>query len=806
MENNVWDSDSGSWNDGTNWSLGSAPLTSQLAVVTGEAPEVISGEAAFGTLDISATDLTLSGDFEGLAQESEISDSALAPLSAVSKLSTEQTLTISPWSFVQTATIDLGNTSLDITGELLVDRGQAQAVTVSGGEGFLGVGTALQVASLTVSDGAIVNGDVSFAPNGQVGVDDQSSLGMGTLSATGSTAVEVLAAATSPQEYTFSNGFATSQQGCFSFSSADKVLVIGGDVTGTGTLAFNNQAVSVAGGTSLAGTFDLTASSMSLDSLACVGPTSFVLDNGELSVEGGLPLQHPAAEVICNGASNTVSAGNANFDVSVVGSGSLAYQGGSGIATVRGGTGSLDVRAGSGDIDVFCGNSGHDRVTVGGGADSVLGGWGASISVIGGGQTTVTAGIGDETIDGSGATGADTYFGGSGGGTTTIRGGAGSAVVAGNQGAIYAVGGTGSFSAWAGTSGQSTLIGGSGADTLAAQAAGDKVYGHGSASNVLVGTAGGVYLDASGCSGAATVFAQGGPQVTTVIGGSGSETLVTLNGNSLIEGGTGTEMIWGGAASADTIIGGTGNDTIVASGGSHVQLNGIAHDLVVVYGGGATVDATAFAGSAAIFAQGSGMNYVACGGGSETVVAGSATLHAVGGNGYNAIFGGSSGHDTIIGGRGNNALFGTSGASVQAIGSGADYLQASGSNVTLNGAAASGWEGFVCSAGSIETTIYTGQGVSDVQALGSSATIHVVGGGVGLECGTGVETIALDATSVAGTLDIFGFDPSKDSIYAQGSAALPSFGTLGITAGGQTTITCGNEIIVLHGISSAGHF
>ena len=803
MADDLWSGGNGDWDYAQNWSSGAAPSSGQSAVLNGQAPDTITGSGYFSSVKLETANVTLSGDFEGFDGTATVSDVNASQGTGTATTSTSQTLDVSSSGFLIAGQITLSHTVLSVQGGVLIDSGILQAVTVSGSEGFLGVGTEALAQSLTVIGGALASGDLSFGQGGAIVVDDQSSLGSGTLSATGQTSVQIQST-NSSNTYSFANGFDVSQVGCFAFSSATgESLSLEGGISGTGTLAFDNQSVTVSDLSGFSGTLDLTASSMVVAADAFGGVVSFELFGSSLTMPQTEPAQAPPAQVVCGGASDTVSAGAVNVVASATGTAALLFTGGIGAATVNGGAGSMVVNAGSGDTLVRCG-TGSNLVTVGGGSDTVYGSSGASINVISGGQTTVAAGSGNEMVNATGSTGNNTYVGGSGGGTTTIRGGAGSSVVFCATGAVDAVGGTGDFIVSGGLSGMDTLIGGSGNNTLFGRSSGTQIHGSGSGTNLLVASTGGIDLDATKPTGDATLFAVGGAGgVTTLAGGSGSDILAAPNGQALVLGGSGADLVWGGVTATDTIVGGTGNTTIVGGAGSQIQLNGSAEDVVLAYGAGATVNATSFNGNAVIWAGGSGTSNVVGGGGSLTIVAGTGTLHAVGGSGYNAIWGGNSGHDTIIGGQGVNALFGQSGAFMQASAGSTDFMEASGSNVTLNGAASSGWEHLIGTEGSSNTVIYAGTGTSDVQALGTSSAIHVVGGQVSLECGLGMNTILLDSSSVAGTLTVFGFDASKDQILDPGvSGSVPN----GFSAmpGGGTVLTYGSETVILHGSLQTG--
>ncbi len=118
--------------------------------------------------------------------------------------------------------------------------------------------------------------------------------------------------------------------------------------------------------------------------------------------------------------------------------------------------------------------------------------------------------------------------------------------------------------------------------------------------------------------GAAPVYFQGGNNNNTLIGGSGSDTLVGGNGDNLIAATTGNDLIVGGQG-VNTLIGGSGNDSIYGGPGDDV-----------IYGG-------------------SGVYYIAAGDGTDTIYggAGHAPETTKGVLTYPVIEGGD-GHDLII--------------------------------------------------------------------------------------------------------------------------------------------------------------
>ena len=778
MTKYFWTGTDGDWSDGANWSGGSPPPADGAAVFLGGSEQTLYGYASFEDMDVKASDLTLAGDFEGYDASSSITDAGTAP-------SDQQTLAISSWGYVTATAIDLTNTTLSVQGALLVDHGSLGAVSVSGAEGFLGVNSGLGLTSLSVSQGAVVQGNLSLAADALVTVDDISSLGTGVITTSGDATLVVNSTVSTPETVSVGNTLAAEAGQTLTVSTGTGVvLALAGAVTGTGTVAFTGQSVQLEAGASVQGTLLLASSTLDFAAGATAVSGVIILDNSQLSVDGTPVAVDPIETISCTGTADQVQAGTSNLFLAIA-SGSQLRLTGSGNSTVSGGDGSILNLRGSESVTLRTAANNSDLVFLGQDSTGVAS---SQITLVGMGNTEVVNTAADSILDGRESSGSDTFYGGTGGGVTTVFGGSGDTLVTSGSEALDVVGGSGNLVAFAGTSGRDHLFGGTGNNTLVG-GTGTTLIGTGAGFNLLVGSGGGCLLDLAASSGNGVVFLHGDADAASLVGGAGADEFVVQQGNALITTGTGQETIWASSGANETVTGAPDQLTIVTNGG------------------GSSLNLSEFGGVSTVFADGSGTNSVIGGNGPLTLVAGAGPLYALGGSGYNAIWGGSSGHDTIIGGVGANALFGQDGAFLQVRNSQADYLSASGANVTLNGAGSNGWVTYDCNGNATGTAIYTGSGTSMVDAGGTSDELHVVGGNVILNCGTGSSSVFLDETSVIGTLNVYGFNPNLDHISVSGGAERSEVASFGLDTAlpvAGALYMYGNETVIFHAPGQTG--
>lgn len=290
--------------------------------------------------------------------------------------------------------------------------------------------------------------------------------------------------------------------------------------------------------------------------------------------------------------------------------------------TVTGGSGTNDINAGEGNNRIYMRGTGTGTITVGDG-DNIL--------YSGLGKNSFTAGVGINRIDYSIASTALTIDMGAG---TAIDIATGGVDVSDTFSNVYSIQGSNYGDTIIGLDSGSEIIGGSGFNTLTGGTGVDYIYG-GSGGNVIDGGGGldflyggsgddsfinpnaGIAYDGhydgtladgevntvdyssetealvidlsqgTGTGGAA----QGSTyeDINHIIGGSGSDTLIASNVDTILEGGAGTNRLTGGAGD-DTLIGGSSTDYLTGNGGSNTLIGGagsnyyymgLGHDAVV---------------------------------------------------------------------------------------------------------------------------------------------------------------------------------------------------------------------------------
>jgi len=225
--------------------------------------------------------------------------------------------------------------------------------------------------------------------------------------------------------------------------------------------------------------------------------------------------------------------------------------------------------AGDDGEDTVYGASGNDSISGGNGNDSLFGYAGNDILDGGQGNDILSGGAGNDSI--SGGEGNDPDLDG-GEGNDTIAGGNGNDTIWGSSGDDYLDAGNGNDKLYGGI-GNDTFVGGAGDDYLL-DSGGNNNFDAGLGNDTVYGDAGNDTI--SGGDGNDKLYAYDGNDF--LYGGNGDDTLSKFDqiGNSVLEGGTGSDTIWGGLGS-DTIIGGEGNDP---------WLEGYEGDDSIIGGGG----------------------------------------------------------------------------------------------------------------------------------------------------------------------------------------------------------------------------
>jgi Ca2+-binding RTX toxin-like protein len=318
---------------------------------------------------------------------------------------------------------------------------------------------------------------------------------------------------------------------------------------------------------------------------------------------------------------------------------------------------------------------------------------GADTAVVG---TVPAAGVS------SGGAGADTLTGGpaadnlaGGDGNDTIAGGAGDDFVVGDSGDDVVSGGDGNDALDGGESGFG-CVGSGGNDVLNGDAGDDLLCGESGALPDADALNGGDGLDHAFYPGSAgvTVSLDGAPNdgvpgegdnvrpdVESLTGGSGSDTLVGNDGPNLLDGAGGADALSGlggndvltdsgGDVAADREDGGAGDDTLAAGAGPDTYAGGDGEDAVVDYVGRSAPVSVTLDGNADDGQAGEGDN---AGPDVEDVTGGSAADTLTGNASDNELAGGG-GDDTIAGGGGNDGLFGQAGRDTVDGGAGRDRI------------------------------------------------------------------------------------------------------------------------------------
>ncbi|UOM35285.1 hypothetical protein [Acuticoccus sp. I52.16.1] len=161
-----------------------------------------------------------------------------------------------------------------------------------------------------------------------------------------------------------------------------------------------------------------------------------------------------------------------------------------------------------------------------------------------------------------------------------------------------------------------------------------------------------LYGPAGGLDGVTTVY-RAASDTMLVKGTAAGETLIGVNGRSVLSGGSGADQLLGRDA-ADRLLGGAGNDKMVGAGGRDKLLGGIGNDAM---------------------SGGAGNDRLAGQKGNDILDGGVGHDRLDGGGGHDRLSGGA-GNDKLAGGRGNDVMTGGDGRDVfDAFGSGRDVVR-----------------------------------------------------------------------------------------------------------------------------------
>jgi len=425
--------------------------------------------------------------------------------------------------------------------------------------------------------------------------------------------------------------------------------------------------------------------------------------------------------------------GTVFLDLSALdGSGGTSSLGGHAVnlvgATLRdafGGVGQ-DILIGSAAGNVLDGGWGNDLVRGGAGADTLIGGDGDDVLDGGAGADLMIGGIGDDVflIDDGGDVareaagqgvdtawvGVDGWAVGAGidiirlvGAAAQVTGGAGNEQLVANALAASTLqGGAGDDTLWGGA-GNSTLDGGDGDDVIRGQdGIASMIGGQGNDQFVVGNLADVVVEQADGGADTAWVAVNGwtnapeveiarlaAPGAVLLFGHAGDEQLVANQGAaSTLYGEDGADVLWG-SAFADTLNGGAGDDIIRGQGGADRMIGGAGRDQYVVLDSGATIIELAGEGYDSVYFGGLGSLFI--GANVEEARLFGLGTGLFGTDQADLLVGNSGGLGSVLNGAGgNDILYGSTGADILIGGAGDDtYYSQGGADLFLF--AAPGW-------------------------------------------------------------------------------------------------------------------
>ncbi|MEC9345696.1 MAG: hypothetical protein VYB54_05675 [Pseudomonadota bacterium] len=607
-------------------------------------------------------------------------------------------------------------------------------------------------------------------------------------------------------------------------------LIAGGD--GIDTADFSDDAAGVtaslltgtatgvdSGNDTLTGIENLTGGS---------GDDSLTGDTGANALSGGI-----GDDTLIGNAGNDTLDGGADTDTVdyAAAAGPVAVDLDAGTATGDGtdslvaienaiGSANADTLSGTADDNLLVGNAGNDVLSGRAGDDTLQGGAGDDTIAGGDGNDSMAGGDGTDTADFSAATGnlvIDL--------TDGTASGEGEDALSGFE---RVVGGAGNDSI-SGTSGAQTLQGGAGDDTLNGRGDDDVLFGGDGFDRVEFGGDGSeaVFLEIADGSGVIVVdfFGSGaaddqgstdtvGADVEQIafpdlvldlaVGTTGSDTLNLGDGNNLVFGLAGFDVINSGAGD-DQIRGGNGSDTIFGGGGTDIILGENGDDVLVggsgddALSGGAGTDRVVFSGAIDGFV----FSFLADGTNPDDVFEAIEISDSVGAEGtdlvapdveqltfadrtFDLVLGSSDTNlvgiaDTLTGGAGDDIIAGLSGDDVVSGGAGGDFLFGGTGDDTLSGGAG-------------DDTLIGGDGV-DTADFSGSATAVTVDLAAGTATGEGNDSLSgIEAVTGSAFDDSISGDDSANTLTGGlGNDTLAGRG--GNDSFSLSTAASGNDLI-----------
>ncbi len=398
---------------------------------------------------------------------------------------------------------------------------------------------------------------------------------------------------------------------------------------------------------------------------------------GNDKIQGGLGNDilrgGSGVDIIAGGAGNDYLYGGDHDDTILGEDGNDTIEGGAGVNTIDGGADDDTVYGGE-QKDIILGGSGDDLLDGKGGEDQILGGDGNDTIYGGGEKDTIDGGSNNDTIYGGDA---DDF----------LKGGTGNDIIDGEGGNDDILG----------DSGEDILKGGSGDDLLRGGDDKDEILG-GSGADFLLGEGGDDTLrggDDSDLSDGNDIL-DGGIGTNSLYGGRSSATqghyrgttnfqekadvLVSSNGGGIFNGESGPDYLKGGSGS-DTLRGNDGDDTINGYGSKDY----IYGDSGVDYLYGNEGDDEIWGGSDNDFLFGDvGIDSLTGEGGNDYISGGSNKDYIYGIEGVDSLFG-DSGDDEIWGGSDGDLLDGGIGIDILRGDDGNDTIFGGADNDTLDG-------------------------------------------------------------------------------------------------------------------------
>ena len=516
--------------------------------------------------------------------------------------------------------------------------------------------------------------------------------------------------------------------------------------------------------------------------------------------------------------------------------------GGAGNDTLLAGPGSDTLDGGTGN-DSLDGETGNDTASYASSAGPVV----VSLAIAGA-QNTQGAGLDTlvsiENLVGSNF--ADTLTGD--GNANTLQGGQGD----------DALSGGGGHDVLQGQAGRDILDGGAGNDTLAG-GADDDTYLIDSAADIVNELANEGQDNAFVSAASWTVAAQ--VEIARLVGAgaaltaAATATILVANPSlqSTLTGGAGDDTIFGTGALAHQIDGGGGDDIVRAQGSAAVMRGGLGNDQFaignlaasIVENAGEGIDTawlavsgwTNFAGVEVVRLAAPGATLLFGSEDNEDLVANQAEASEIHGNGGHDVLWGGPFNDTLDGGAGDDICRGQGGTDRFIGGTGNDQFVVFNSGATVIEQAGEGYEiVYFVGAGSFDiganveearlleqgtgllgnaqanllvgnnaglASRLEGRGGNDI-IFGTAAadTIHGGAGDDTLYCLGGADRLLYDAPGW-GVDQVAGFTSGQAKLQFAAASGVTSFGQLGInSAGGNTQVTVGQDIILLFGVAT----